>query len=161
MNDWLSNLVNWVLGTSLHQTMVTVEWAVPFVQTIHILAIAVVFGSSLVLTLRTFGLAGMDWSPADWGKRLNSWIGWALMVLLVTGALMIGGEPKRSLLHFLFQTKMLLLLIAIGVAMLLARGMRQLEMPESIAPSPLRLQGGVLVALWLAIIMCGRWIAYS
>jgi hypothetical protein len=161
MIEWLEGLSAWIETTRLHQTVQTVEWVVPTVQTVHLLAIAAVFGSSLVLALRTLRLAGTDWSPAQWQRRLGGWIGLGLVVLLLSGSLLIVGEPGRSLLNFTFQLKMGLLIGAIIVLMPLAGGMKRLDRPDAGAAMSLRLLAVLLILLWLAIIACGRWIAYS
>ncbi|MBO9669921.1 MAG: hypothetical protein J7485_05340 [Sphingobium sp.] len=161
MSDFLTGAVRWIETLQLHEMMVNIGWAVPLVQTIHILAIAVVFGSSIVLSLRALQLAGGDLSPADWGARLNGWIGWAVLLLLLTGALMICGEPGRSLLNTTFQIKMLLTLVAVVLFMVLARRMRLLDKTNGATPGAVRLLGVLLPLLWLAIITCGRWIAYT
>jgi hypothetical protein len=160
LNDTLSGLVTWIETLPLHQTMQTVDWMVPATQSVHILAIAVVFSSSLVLALRAAHVSGVDWSPARWGQRLNGWVGSGLVVLLLTGILMIVGEPGRSLLNFTFQLKMVLLIAAVAVFLLLSHRLRQLDPPEH-ATIVERALAGVLVLLWVAIIACGRWIAYS
>lgn len=161
MNEWLTGLAEWLDTTGLHNTMQTVEWLVPAVQTIHILAISVVFASSLVLSLRVLNVAGGEWSPAQWRQRLNGWIWIALLVLLVSGVLMISGEPARSLLNFLFQMKMLFLVVAVVTLLVLMGRLR--HHLDGVARTSVgdRLLAVVLIALWLAIIVCGRWIAYS
>ena len=156
----LSGLVAWIETLWLHGTMQSVEWAVPLVQTIHILAIAAVFSSSLVLALRTAHVSGIDWTPVRWGQRLNAWVGVGLVVLLLSGALLIIGEPDRSLLNTIFQTKMALLLGALAMFVLLGRRLRQLDPPER-ATHAERALAALLVLLWIAIIACGRWIAYA
>jgi len=161
MSIWIDGLVHWLEQTSLHQTMQTVEWAVPAVQSVHILGIAAVFASSLVLSLRTLQLAGTDWTPARWAARLNGWIGWGLVVLALSGALMITGEPGRSLTNFLFQTKMLLLILAIALFLALTRALRGADQAGAKAPAGARLLAVALLLVWLVMIICGRWIAYS
>jgi hypothetical protein len=158
---WIAELVAWLETTHAHSIMQTVEWVVPTVQTVHILAIAAVFASSFALSLRALRLAGLDWSPAQWGARLNGWIGWGLVILALSGALMICGEPGRSLNNMLFQTKMILLIVAIMLLLALSRGMKRLDRPESKAPANVRLLAVLLVLVWVAIIICGRWIAYT
>ena len=160
MNEWLSGLVSWIETLGLHDKMQTVEWAVPAVQTVHILAIAAVFSSSLVLALRTAHVSGIDWSPARWGQRLNAWVGTGLGILLLSGALLIVGEPKRSLLSGSFQLKMMLLLAAIAVFLALGYRLRRLDPPDR-ATWVERVLAALLVLLWCAIIACGRWIAYA
>ena len=160
MHAMLTALVAWLETLRLHQTMQIVDWMVPAVQTAHILAIGIVFSSSLVLALRVVNVSGVDWSPARWGRRLNGWVGSGLVVLLLSGLLMIVGEPGRSLLNSIFQLKMTLLLIAVALFVLLTYRLRHLDPPEQ-ATNAERAGAVVLVLLWVAIISCGRWIAYS
>jgi hypothetical protein len=160
MTFWLERLVAWIETLRLHNVMQTVDWAVPAVQTVHLLAIAAVFASSLVLALRAAHVSGIDWSPARWGQRLNAWVGAGLVVLLLSGAVLIVGEPGRSLLNATFQTKMLLLIAAVTVFLILTHRLARLDPPDR-ATWVERALAGLLVLLWLAIIGCGRWIAYS
>ena len=159
MNQWLSRLVSWIETLGLHDRLQTVEWAVPAVQTVHILAIAAVFSSSLVLALRTAHVSGIDWSPARWGQRLNAWVGTGLGILLLSGSLLIIGEPERSLLTTPFQLKMMLLLAAVTVFLALGYRLQRLDPPDR-ATWVERVLALLLVFLWVAIIACGRWIAY-
>jgi hypothetical protein len=161
MSQLIDGLVVWLEGTGLHQTMQVVEWAVPAVQTVHILAIAAVFASSLALSLRVFQLAGMDWSVARWGERLNGWVKWGLVVLLITGAVMVCGEPGRSLNNTLFQTKMVLLFVALALFFSLARGVRDIVHSDVAVSGSVRLLAALLILVWVAMIVCGRWIAYT
>ncbi len=160
MNAWLTGLVAWIETLRLHDFMQSKAWAVPAVQCVHILAIAAVFASSLVLALRTAHVSGIDWSPARWGERLNAWVGTGLVILLLSGAVLIVGEPARSLLNIVFQTKMTLLIAAVIVFLILSHRLARLDPPDR-ATIVERLLAGLLVLLWLAIIGCGRWIAYS
>jgi hypothetical protein len=159
MNEWLSGLASWIETLRLHSMMQTNEWAVPAVQVVHILAIAAVFSSSLVLALRTAQVSGIDWSPARWAQRLNAWVGTGLGILLLSGSLLIIGEPDRSLLTTPFQLKMMLLLAAIAVFLALGYRLRRLDPPDR-ATWVERLLAALLLLLWVAIIACGRWIAY-
>jgi hypothetical protein len=161
MAELIDGLGRWLEGTGLHQTMQTVEWAVPAVQTVHILAIAAVFASSLALALRVFQVAGSDWSAAQWRARLDGWVVWGLVVLLLSGAMMIAGEPGRALNNALFQTKMILLLLALALFFALSRGVKGLMRLDQPTPGGVRLLAALLVLVWLAIIVCGRWIAYT
>jgi len=160
MNEWLTGLVARIETLGLHGKMQTDEWIVPAVQCVHILAIAAVFASSLVLALRAVHVSGIDWSPARWGERLNAWVGAGLVILLLSGIVLIIGEPARALLNRTFQIKMLLLIVAVGVFLILSYRLARLDPPER-ATLVERSLAVLLVLLWLAIISCGRWIAYS
>ncbi len=160
MNEWLNGLVAWAETLKLHETMQNVEWMVPAFQTVHILAIAIVFSSSLVVALRAVHVSGIDWSPARWGQRLNAWIWTGLVVLLLSGSVLIVGEPGRSLLNWVFQVKMVLVVTAVVVALVLTYRLKHLNPPERTTIVE-RLLAVLLVLLWMGVISAGRWIAYS
>jgi len=83
-----------------------------------------------------------------------------LLVLLATGAIMIIGEPARSLKSGVFQLKIALILVAMIVTSILQRSLNQVTVGE-------RARGAVVaiailsIFLWVGIICAGRWIAYS
>ena len=159
MNAWLTALSEWLTTLRLHQTISDVQWVVPAVQTVHILAIAIVFSASLILSLRAANVSGVDWSPARWGARLNHWTATALVILLVSGAILIVGEPQRSLLSPVFQLKMVLVVIAGLLSWWLASRLKHLRGEGSVHAVE-RLAALLIVLLWVAVISAGRWIAY-
>jgi hypothetical protein len=87
-----------------------------------------------------------------------------LLILLITGSLLIIGEPRRSLLNFTFYLKMALLAVAIMLTVGLQR---------SISSSPNfwdrdrwprmagRFAATVSILVWCGILFAGRWIAYT
>lgn len=153
----LGSLCHWLETWPLHTTMQDQGWIVPTVQTVHILAIGIVFSSSMILSLRAIGASGIDWSPAQWGRRLNRWIGWSLLVLLLSGAILIVGEPARSLLSPVFQLKMLLVVIDGLLVWWLATRLQHRH--DHVAGTERGL-AVLIVLVWMAVISCGRWIAY-
>ena len=102
----LNGICHWIDQTALSQWIQIAGWVVPTVQTIHILAIAVVASSALMLDLR---LIGVFWAnrPLEAVKaRFLPLVWWPLLVLLATGIIMIVAEPARSLKNPAFQLKM-------------------------------------------------------
>jgi hypothetical protein len=141
----LAKFCAWLEGTPLSQAIQDNSWVVPSVQTVHILAIAALMGSALLIGLRVAGVAWREQPLAQVRGRFRPVIWWALPVLLGTGMVMIIGEPARSLANPVFQLKMLLVVSAIIVTLL---------------PSENRLLGALAVSLWIAVVFAGRWIAY-
>ena len=103
----------WLEHTALSQTIQSVDWIVPAIQTIHILAITVVAASALMIDLRLIGVFSADRPLREVSARFLPLVWWPLLVLLATGAIMIIGEPARSLKNPAFQLKMALLALAI------------------------------------------------
>jgi uncharacterized membrane protein len=163
MTTPLQHFVVWLEQTSLSQTIQIVPWIIPLVQTIHILAIAAVIGSMGFLDLRVLGLAARSQSLASVRDRLLPWMWRALIVLLLSGIVMVIGEPGRSLVNPIFQLKMTLVVIAATTTIFFARTLRSVggQDEHQSAPVSAKLTAIVSLALWISIVFAGRWIAYG
>jgi hypothetical protein len=151
----------WLEQTALSHTIQVMSWIIPTVQTIHILAIAAVAGSALMIDLRLIGVLAADQSPRDVSARFLPFVWWPLLVLLATGAIMIIGEPARSLKNPAFQLKMTLLVAALAVTrvieLLLRRNPAFGDRGSHLAAVAIAV---LSMLLWCSIIFAGRWIAY-
>jgi len=159
----LNAICVWIDQTPLSQAIQATSWVVPTVQTVHILAIAVVASSALMIDLRLLGVFWADRPMKDVFSRFLPLVWWPLLILVATGVIMIIGEPARSLKNPAFQLKMLLLVTALIVTGLLQFFQRQDGAFGDLrsAPRPLRVTMAVVsMLLWSAIIFAGRWIAY-
>jgi len=90
-------------------------------------------------------------------------IWWAMPVLLASGAVMIIGEPARSLQNPVFQLKMLLVVTALALTGTLhVRLDRDPAWGESghIGRAAALWTAAASLALWTGIVFAGRWIAY-
>lgn len=148
----MSGFAAWLHATAFSQTIQAVRWIIPLTQSIHILMIGIVFVSSLMIALRVLGKVRVDEPFEAVWQRFAPWMRIALAVMLVTGALLVVGEPAREFGATSFWLKMVLLVIAFAVTRLLGRA------PEGRAARPAAVG---LILLWLAIIFLGRAIAYD
>jgi len=153
----------WIEHTSVSQTIQSIDWIVPTVQTVHILAIAVVAASALMIDLRLIGVFSADRPMKEVSARFLPFIWWPLLVLLATGAIMITGEPARSLKNPAFMVKMSLLATALIVTLLfqfLLRRDPELGSAASHHRATATSIAAISMMLWTGIIFAGRWIAY-
>jgi hypothetical protein len=153
----------WLEHTFLSETIQSVNWIVPAVQTIHILAITVVAASALMIDLRLVGLFSPDRPLQEVSARFLPLIWWPLLVLLATGAIMIIGEPARSLKNPAFQLKMALLVTVLAVTLLFQLLLRRDPALGSLANGRRASAAAIATVsmlLWIGIIFAGRWIAY-
>src|SRR5215471_19968794 len=102
----LNAICVWIDQTPLSQAIQATSWVVPTVQTIHILAIAVVASSALMIDLRLIGVFWANRPMKNVTARFLPLVWWPLLVLLGTGVIMIIAEPARSLKNPAFQLKM-------------------------------------------------------
>src|SRR5580704_11986870 len=109
----LRDLSKWLAATALSHTIQTTGWIIPTLQTIHILSVAVVFSSAILVNLRIWGLLQRDAPLPEVARRFLPTIWPVLLILLLTGSLLIIGEPRRSLLNATFYLKMALLVVAV------------------------------------------------
>lgn len=154
----------WLAATPLSVMLGTTRWIVPAVQTIHILAIAVVLSSVLMVELRVLELAGRSQTMMQTARRFLPWLSAGLVVLAATGALLIVSEPQRSLVNIAFWTKMGLLALAIGATLGFQRtrwGRTALQESPLPASAATRAGAVLILLLWCAIAVAGRWIAYA
>jgi len=159
----LADFCDWLDRTPLSQAIQTTAWITPTVQTVHILAIAAVVSSVLMIDLRLIGILGRDQPLARVSERFRPAIWWTLPILLATGILMIIGEPIRSLLNPVFQLKMGLLVATLIVTL-------SYQVPLGRDPLFWDLTSGrrgaariiavLSLMLWVGIVFAGRWIAY-
>ncbi len=110
----LNDFSKWLAATALSHTIQTAGWVIPTLQTIHILCVAVVFSSAILVDLRIWRMLQRDVPLSDVGRRFLPLIWPIVLILLITGSLLIIGEPRRSLLNTTFYLKMALLALRAG-----------------------------------------------
>ena len=112
----MNRFAEWLSKTSPSHTFQLHEsWLIPGVQSIHIIGIAILMGSALMIVLRILGWAGTDQTLRQTTDRFGPWLIGALCLQLVTGIVMIIAEPVRELVNFSFWTKMVF--VAVGTAL--------------------------------------------
>jgi len=160
----LPDLSKWLAATPLSHGIQTAGWVIPSLQTFHILCVAVLFSSAVLVDLRIFGVLQRDVPVADVARRFLPVIWPVLLILLLTGSLLIIGEPRRSLLNVTFYFKMALLAVAVVLT-------AALQWSLSAAPRVgdqkrgRRIVGRIAatasILVWCGILFAGRWIAYT
>ena len=129
-------------------------YAYPVLEVLHITGIALLLGNLVLLELRLWGAAPE--LPLRPLARLSLRLvlaGFALVA--ASGLLMFAAHPAEMLSNRAFVLKLALVMLAgLNAAMFHARG--GLERPDGVA----RAQTVLSLGLWLAAIICGRWIAY-
>jgi hypothetical protein len=139
-------------------------WAIPAIQSVHIVGIAMVMGAVLMIDLRILGLTWTDQTLGQTTQRFGPWLTGSLWLLLVTGLLMVVGEPVRELVTFSFWAKMTLVAIGALVAVTFLRALKRDERRwEDTLVHRASIKGLAIGTffVWVAIIFLGRLIAYD
>ncbi|MGY2736053.1 DUF6644 family protein [Sphingomonas sp. UYP23] len=150
-------------GTAISTEIREVSWIIPAVQSIHIIAIAAVVGAAIVMDLRLAGVLATDESPRGVVKRHLPWMWSGLALLLVSGLVLGVGEPNRVLTNSVFWIKMALVLTGFTLTLLFRYPILHPEyrIEHARAAKLVKPLAWASLAIWIAIIFCGRWIAYN
>jgi hypothetical protein len=129
-------------------------YAYPVFEVVHIIALAGVFGTLLVVDLRLLGRM-RRLNLADLARSVLPWTVACFLLAAASGLAMFVMRISEMIANPMFIAKICLLFAAgTNAAVLHARG--ALDEFSTVT----RLQAAVSLAIWMAIIFCGRWIAY-
>ncbi|NJS37578.1 MAG: hypothetical protein HC765_16130 [Brachymonas sp.] len=129
-------------------------FAYPLLEVIHIVGIALLLGNLVLLEMRVWGLG--EQLPLKVLAKLSlsiAVIGFCIAAL--SGLLMFAAQAAELLANRAFVIKMGLLMLA-GCNAAWFHGRDSLAKLDGLA----RLQTLFSSLIWLAVIACGRWIAY-
>ena len=153
-------------ASSLGQAMRQWLWLYPAVETVHIVGIALLFGSIAVLDLRLLGL-GRRIPVRALAKHVLPWTAASFLLIVPSGLMMFTAHASDFISSPVFVLKMCLIMAAGLNAALFhtivfpsvqvwdSEEMRKLGPPPSA-----RLSAAVSLAIWVCVIACGRLLAY-
>ncbi len=150
--------------TTLAQAILESAWLFPTIETAHVLALTLVFGSILIVDLRLLGWASRDRSVRDLAEQLLPWTWGAFTAALITGALLFASQPVKYFDNLPLRIKFLFLLLAgLNMAVFHLGSYRQVGQWGQAVVSPLavRWAGALSLLFWVGVITAGRWIAFS
>ncbi len=162
--DAAPTLAQRIAAAHLSVLLKEVWWVVPGSQSVHIIAVSLVFVSGLLISLRLLGIGASTRSVPALVRLHSRLIYGGLIVLLVSGSLQTIAEPEREFHSPAYWTKMALIVIALLLTAALARSVRtQPQRWDDVEQRPgwARTHAAMFLTAWLAIIVCGRFIAYT
>jgi hypothetical protein len=133
-------------------------WAYPAVLTLHTLGLGVLVGASAVVDLRLLGAASQ--MPLEPLRRLFP-IMWAgVWVNAISGVLLFMTDATTKGTTAVFMAKLGIIVLAVIVLMTIRRSVFAHNPVSSDAPMTAKALAAVSLALWLAAIITGRYMAY-
>ena len=135
-------------------------WLYPAVETLHIIGFTVLVGAVAMFDLRVLGF-GRQLPVTALARHLLPWSAGSMLLVLPTGVLLFVADPLALLANRVFLLKLAL----IGVAGLNALAFhagpyRQADAWPQRAPPRAMLHALLSLGLWMAVIACGRLLAY-
>ena len=145
---------------ALHESL----YGYPIVESVHVWALCLFVGLTIVLDLRLTGLSFRTVPVSEVVRRILPWQVAGFVVMVLSGFLLFYAIPVRSYQNIFFRVKLLLLVIA-GLNVWFFNSGVYLRIQswdrEPIPPPRARLAGFASLTLWVLIIFCGRMIAYN
>jgi hypothetical protein len=136
----------------------------PMLESIHVLGLALVFGTISIIDLRLLGLASTHRSFQRMASDILKWTWAAFALTVLTGSLMFTTNATVYYHNFYFRAKMLLLLLT-GINMLFfeltaARTIHNWDQAPS-APRAGKAVAALSLVMWIGVICMGRLIGFT
>ncbi len=130
------------------------SWGYPVLEIVHILGISMLLGNLVLLELRVFG-RGRNLAIADLARMSLGIAAFGFSLAALSGVLMFGTRPAELLSNRAFTLKMVLLLMA-------ACNAGWFHARQSLDKLDLTARALMVIStiIWIAVVTCGRWIAY-
>ncbi|SEU14596.1 Predicted membrane protein [Pseudomonas sp. NFR09] len=135
----------------------------PLLESVHVIGIAIVYGTIAVVDLRLLGVASHRRSALKLIQDLLPYTWVAFVVCVMTGLLMFCANGTTYVQNTAFLWKMgLLVLAGLNMGAFHLGAFRRIGEWDTTLPPPsqARVAGFSSLALWAGVIFLGRWIAF-
>jgi hypothetical protein len=158
--DAAAGWAQWVAATPPALAMRANAWLYPAVEILHIAGFAVLVGAVAMFDLRVLGL-GRDLPVRALARHLLPWSAGSMLLVVPTGLLLFAAEAPDLAVNPVFLLKLGLIGVAGLNALVFHAGpYRAAEGWQGRAPPRACLHALLSLLLWLAVIACGRLLAY-
>ena len=150
----------WCETLWLGQFVVGSNWLFPVIESVHLLALALLGGSVFLVDFRLLGVGLKDRAVAELARDARPWMIGALVAMVVTGIPLFLSEPIKCYYSTAFWIKMTTLPIAVAFAFTVRARVTRAEPVRNTARRQ-KLVGALSIALWFTVAAAGRWIGFS
>lgn len=157
-----AGMFGWLAASGLGQAMRSWLWLYPIVEIVHIIGFVVLVGAVAMFDLRILGFARQLPVPAL-GRHLLRWSAAGLILILPAGLMMFSAHPDEFASSTVFRLKLALIAAAGLNAAIFHMGVYR-SAPiwgQDAAPASAKAQALLSLLLWIAVISCGRLLAYT
>ena len=151
--DTFSAIDGSALGTSIKESL----WLFPAIEAVHLLALALLGGSLLMLDLRLLGTGLIQQPAAQLEKSARPFLVGAVVTLIVTGVLIGMSEALKLYDKDAFWVKMSVL----ATALIFTFAIKQPLVQRGVTGWQARGLAVLSLTLWLGVAAAGRWIGFS
>lgn len=163
----MEGLSLWLSQTSVNAFLREQLGFLAALQALHIMAVAMVGSSVLMIDLRLLGLAERSQTVVQVAHRFVPWLWGGLVVLTLTAIPLIIAEPQRDLTNWTFQLKMAMIALGVAITISFVRSLHHpnhtsAERRNNSSSNALTHTLAIFtLLLFVAIAVAGRWIGYT
>jgi uncharacterized membrane protein len=160
----LQSLFQWIYNTPVGTAIRESGTLFPWIESVHVLAITSVVGSISIVDLRLLGVASKKRTISRLTGEILPYTWVAFLIAVITGALLFSSNAVKYSHNTMFLAKMALLALA-GFNMMVfhaitARGIKLWDAAPK-PPAPVRMAGATSLIVWIAVIVCARWVGFT
>jgi hypothetical protein len=160
LDGWL----RWLQATPFATLIAENDNLFPFIESVHVVAIALVIGTIAIVDLRLLGLASRDRAAGRLIGEVLPYTWAAFGVAAIAGGLMFASNATTYAYNFYFQGKLLLMgLAGLNMAIFHLFTGRDVARWGTAERTPLgaKAAGAVSLALWIGVVAFGRTVGFT
>jgi hypothetical protein len=144
----------------LGRFVVESNWLFPVIESVHLLALALLGGSILIVDLRMLGLGLAGRDVKEIARDARPFMNFALVMMISTGLPLFLSEPIKCYYSSAFWVKMWTLAFALIYTYTIRTKTTRMDVVQNTARRQM-LVGALSIALWFTVASAGRWIGFS
>ena len=158
----MNEIWDWIQNTELSFQIGATYWF-PLLESIHVLGVAFLVGSIIVVDLRLLGYTALNHLFSSLHRELTRWTWVAFTIAMTTGLGLFISRPGAYADNVAFQVKFGLLICA-GLNLLVFKRYTYASVSAwddaTTIPAPARIAGLFSLMIWAGVIIAGRWIGH-
>lgn len=162
MPSFVSDILHWLENTTWASGIRQSLWLYPALEIVHLIGIVILVGAAFMFDLRLLGFS-KNLSIGDLSRHLLPWSQRGLLLIIPSGILLFITNSKTLGTDPTFWLKMFLLLVAALNALAFHKWIFKHQINSKVQGKILlssRISACVSIIVWIAIITCGRLLAY-
>jgi uncharacterized membrane protein len=146
----------WCDSTMIGQFIAGNTWSFPLTETVHIMALAVMFGCIFLIDLKLLGVNFGGIPAAKMYRELHSYINWSTVIIIITGIMLFLSEATKAYANDAFRPKVVLLVIAL----IFHYGFFTKAVSRDMVPANAKTLAWASLILWFGVGAAGRAIGF-
>jgi hypothetical protein len=150
----MERIFAWLGNTAAGQFLAGSTAGFAAMESVHIMALALIGGAILAVDLAVLGLVLRGSNASVVFSQLRRVFAISLVVVAASGVLLVAAGPYKYYTNPLFPLKLILLAVALGVHFSLQRRLKSRDKVDAAS----RALAVASLLLWTGVVVAGRWL---